>query len=185
MGFAKGHAKLGGKRKAEDAPVNADKMALKARKAGPKIVEKLLAIVRDPKADSADIIAASRILLERGFGRAAEAQEPPKSEVERMSLEEVQAATASLLERELGPELFAAYKERRANTSSILQIAAPPTAAIDEASKPVAVAQPKMPPAANTQKQKKMEPPKEPPEETGPQDDNRWRMPSFLGGPTN
>jgi hypothetical protein len=172
MGFEKGHAKLGGKRKAEDAPVNADKMALKARKAGPKIVEKLLAIVRDPKADSADVIAASRILLERGFGRPAEAQEPPKSEVERMSLDQVQAATDSLLKKELGPELFEAYKERKAS-KGILQIVTP---AAHEVRHPVA--QPKMNAAANTQKPKE-----QPVEKTSEEVDliqSRFGRPSFL-----
>jgi len=173
MGFAKGHVKLGGKRKAEDAP-NADKMVLKARKAGARIVEKLLAIVGDSKANSADVIAASRILLERGFGRAAEAQTPPQPE-KQVSVEQMQSAVDRLLEEKLGPELFEQYKACKANTAS--------NPLIIEASKPVE--QPKMPPAANTQQPKKMEPPKEPPAETNSQDDNRWKMPSFLGGPTN
>jgi hypothetical protein len=159
--FKPGHAKVGGRRKLEDTPADAGKMALEARKAGPKILKKLPKIVRDPGSDSADIITASRILLERGFGRAAEAQEPPQPK-QHMSLEQVQAAKDSLLEKELGAELFEQYKARKANIAS--------NPLIIEASKPVE--QPKIAPASAREN--------EPPRETNSLEDNRARMPSFL-----
>jgi hypothetical protein len=164
MAFKAGHKKVGG-RKTLTATESAELLRRTAQRAGPKVIRKLVQIVSKSKEDS-DVIAAGRILLERAYGRAAEQPEPAPPE-QKMTLEEARSKIQHSMREMLGPELFEQYEARKTNTAS--------NPLIIKASQPVE--QPKMTPAPAREN--------EPPRETDSVEDNRARMPSFLGGPAN
>jgi DNA polymerase III gamma/tau subunit len=168
MAFKAGHKKVGG-RKTLTATESAELLRRTAQRAGPKVIRKLVEIVAKSKEDS-DVIAAGRILLERAYGRAAEQPEPAPPE-QKMTLEEAQSKIQHYMRQMLGPELFEQYKACKATTAS--------NPLIIEASKPVE--QPRIAPAPAREEK----PRNEPPRETDSLEDNRARMPSFLGGPAN
>ena len=66
--FTKGHDPRRGP--GSRAPKTAAEVRELAAGHGPEVIERLIGIVRDAEADPQAVIAAGRVLLDRGFGRA-------------------------------------------------------------------------------------------------------------------
>src|SRR5215467_13590713 len=161
MAFKAGHAKVGGKKKLS-ATESAELLRRTAQRAGPKVIRKLVQIVGKSNEDS-DVIAAGRILLERGYGRAAEPEPAPAEQ--KMSIEEANHKINEHLRQMLGPELFEQYEARKTTTASGLHTIGP--------GKPIE--QPKVIPEPTKPEKPKTGPPKDQ-EQTVDSANNRWKM---------
>jgi hypothetical protein len=130
-----------------------------------RAIKEVARMLKESKDDGIKI-QCCKLILERGIGRPKESEEPAPKEPP-MSLEQIRQQIDELTKarQDSGPKLLTA----EGISEKSKPVCEPATKA-----KPTPKAQPKeQPPAA--------EKPKDTQEEREVLDDNRWRMPSFLG----